>query len=78
MAAKPTPIEPLFGTRNSVYHQQLIRPIQKLYSINHIDEFEPLMNVAIDSFNKIVREEILKNQGKQWTCELENVVKFCK
>ena len=65
-------------SRNSAYHQRLIRPIQRLYSINQMDEFEPLMNVAIDSFMKLVREEILKNQGKQWTCEIEELVKFCK
>ncbi len=41
-------------------------------------KFEPLMNVAIDSFNNIVREEISKNQTKQWTCEMERLVKFCK
>lgn len=41
-------------------------------------KFEPLINVAIDSFNNIVREEISKNQTKQWTCEMERLVKFCK
>ena len=76
--AKPKPIETLFGTRDSAYHQRLIRPIQKLYSVNQIDEFEPLINVAIDSFDNIVREEISKHQERQWTCEMERLVKFCK
>ena len=36
------------------------------------------MNVVIDRFDEMVRDEISKNRGGQWTCEMEEMVKFCK
>ncbi|KAL9635244.1 MAG: hypothetical protein Q9164_003586, partial [Protoblastenia rupestris] len=76
VAAKPKPIETLFGTRSSANHQRLIKPIQKLYSVNQVDEFEPLLHTVIDSFEDIVRKQIANSDKNEWICDMEKWIEY--
>ena len=70
------PIANIFSEKDSVKHQRLVRPVLKLYSANKVDQFEPLLSSAIESFINVVHGKILKNPSKSWRCDQERWIEY--
>lgn len=64
----------IFGTLSNEFHAMQLRPIQKLYTLQGLTEFEPLIDKTILRFRQKVEEEFVV-PGK--VCSIDRWLLYC-